>query len=328
MAARKARREIPRFNHPIFETHCHLDYLTDGGADGAPGGGAEDAPGGAEAGGGARDGRLSEVLARSKAAGVERILTIAVSPDNQSTVFELAGRHEGVWGTQGVHPHEAEHYTEELGAAMRARLADERIAAVGEIGLDYHRLEDKADDRAEQATQQLVFEAQLQIAADADMPVVIHTRDADADTRAILANFSSRLKRKGVIHSFTSGLPLAEFCLAEGFRLGFNGIITFKNADNVRAVAAATPLDRLLLETDAPYLTPEPYRGAPNAPCYLPFVAEKLAQIKSCPPRDLLRHAWRNSMSLFFPGQEQHVRQKLSAGLADLATDRSAPASM
>ena len=134
------------------------------------------------------------------------------------------------------------------------------------------------------------------------MPVVIHTREADADTRAILSNFSDQLQRKGVIHSFTSSLELAEYCLGEGFCLGFNGIATFNQADNVRAVVAATPLRQILLETDAPYLTPVPYRGKPNAPYYLPFIAEKIAEIKSCDIEQLLAQAWGNSMELFFPG--------------------------
>jgi TatD DNase family protein len=130
--------------------------------------------------------------------------------------------------------------------------------------------------------------------------VVVHTREADDDTRDILANFSGKLSRKGVIHSFTSGLPLAQFCLAEGFMLGFNGIATFNQADNVREVVAATPLEQILLETDAPYLTPVPYRGKPNAPYYLPFIAEKVAEVKQVEIEDLLQQAYHNSQALFF----------------------------
>jgi TatD DNase family protein len=102
-----------------------------------------------------------------------------------------------------------------------------------------------------------------------------------------------------VIHSFTSSLPLAEFCLDEGFMLGFNGITTFNRADNVREVVCATPLDRIVLETDAPYLTPVPYRGRPNAPCYLPFIAEKIAELKHCDVETLLEQSYGNSMELF-----------------------------
>jgi len=148
--------------------------------------------------------------------------------------------------------------------------------------------------------QRSVFEQQLQIAVELDLPVVIHTREADADTRDILRNYSAALARKGVIHSFTSTLALAEFCLAEGFMLGFNGITTFKGADNVRQAVAATPLDQLVLETDAPYLTPVPFRGRPNAPYYLPFIARTVALIKELEVEELLRQTYSNSQNLFF----------------------------
>lgn len=269
MSSKKSRPEIPRFDTPIVETHCHLDYL--------------------------ESEELLDTLSRSAEVGIERIVTIAVSPANLDTVFKLAHNHAIVWGTQGIHPHEAESYTAEVGATIAARMSDERILAVGEIGLDYYY------DHADRKIQQQVFEQQLQIAVDTDMPVVIHTRDADDDTRSILENFSGKLNRKGVIHSFTSGLPLAEYCLAEGFYLGFNGIATFNAADNVRTVVAATPMDLLLLETDAPYLTPAPYRGKPNAPFYLPFIAERVAQVKGYSVEALLQQAYKNSYRLFFP---------------------------
>ena len=269
MGKKKPRREIPHFTQPIIETHCHLDYLE---AD-----------------------ELRVTLERSREVGIERIVTIAVSPENLDTVLELAHADESIWGTQGIHPHEAEKYNAEVGATIRSRMDDDRIVAVGEIGLDYYY------DHADRAVQRQVFEQQLQIAIDCDMPIVVHTREAEEDTRAILGNFVGQLKRKGVIHSFTSSLALAEFCLGEGFCLGFNGIATFNRADNVREVVAATPLDQLLLETDAPYLTPVPYRGKPNAPYYLPFIAEKIAQVKGYDIEYLLQQAWHNSVGLFFP---------------------------
>lgn len=268
MSSKKARREIPRFTHPLFETHCHLDYLE------------------GEA--------LAQTLARSREVGVARIVTIAVSPDNLDTVAAIAAAHGDVWATQGIHPHEAGQYSKQVGEKIRARAADERIVAVGEIGLDYYY------DKADRAVQRQAFEQQLQIAVQCDLPIVVHTREADEDTRAILSNYSRSLARKGVIHSFTSGLPLAEFCLAEGFSLGFNGIATFNTAENVRAAVALTPLEQLVLETDSPYLTPVPYRGKPNAPYYLPFVAERIAEVKECDVEHVLAQAWRNSMALFF----------------------------
>ena len=269
--SKKKRREIPHFITPIIETHCHLDYLDEE--------------------------QLALTLDKSAAVGIERIITIAVSPGNLDRIMELTRRAPNIWGTQGVHPHEAETYNPEVDAIIRQRMADERILAVGEIGLDYYY------DHADRAVQRSVFEQQLQVAVDLDMPVVIHTRDADEDTHDILQNFSGTLSRKGVIHSFTSGLALAEYCLAEDFMLGFNGITTFNQADNVREVVAAAPLRQIVLETDAPYLTPVPYRGKPNSPCYLPFIAEKVAQVKQVDVENLLRQVYQNSLALFFGGQ-------------------------
>jgi TatD DNase family protein len=274
--SKKKRRDIPRFHTPIIETHCHLDYLP------------ED--------------QLELTLEKSHGVGVERIITIAVSPGNLDQVLELTRRSDRIWGTQGVHPHEAEHFSEETAQTLRQRVSEARVVAVGEIGLDYYY------DHADRAIQRRVFEQQLQIAADCDMPVVIHTRDADEDTRAILANFSPLLARKGVIHSFTSSLALAEYCLSEDFMLGFNGIATFNRADNVREVIAATPTAQLLLETDAPYLTPVPYRGKTNAPYYLPFIAECVARVKEQPVEQLLAVAYKNSLDLFFPDPGRNSR--------------------
>ena len=268
--SKKKRRDIPHFKTPIIETHCHLDYLDQ--AD------------------------LEITLAKSRQVGIERIITIAVSAGNLENVMKLATSSDNIWGTQGIHPHEADSYTPEVDAIIRKNAGHAKILAVGEIGLDYYY------DHADRAVQRSVFEQQLQTAIELDLPVVIHTREADDDTRDILKNCSTSLTRKGVIHSFTSSLALAEFCLAEGFMLGFNGITTFNSADNVRQVVAATPMTQLLLETDAPYLTPVPYRGRPNAPYYLPFIAETLAAIKEVDVEVLLQQAYRNSLDVFFSG--------------------------
>jgi TatD DNase family protein len=266
----KKRRDIPRFSTPIIETHCHLDYLDQD--------------------------NLKITLEKSQQVGIERIITIAVSAQNLERVMELTRSYSNIWGTQGIHPHEAESYSPEVAGIIRENIQNERILAVGEIGLDYYY------DHADRSVQRSTFEQQLQTAADMDMPVVIHTREADEDTRSILKDYSSALSRKGVIHSFTSSLELAEFCLAEGFMLGFNGITTFNSAQNVRQVVEATPIEQILLETDAPYLTPVPYRGKPNAPFYLPFIAEQVAAIKNLPVEELLQQAYRNSLDLLFSG--------------------------
>lgn len=262
------QREIPRFNTAIIETHCHLDYLDQA--------------------------ELDFTLAKSHDVGIEKIITIAVATGNLQRVMELTRYSPAIWGTQGIHPHEAGSYNRDVDTTIRENTKDARILAVGEIGLDYHY------DHADRSVQRSVFEQQLQIAVELDLPVVIHTREADADTRDILQNYSAALSRKGVIHSFTSTLALAEFCLSEGFMLGFNGITTFKGADNVRQVVAATPVEQLVLETDAPYLTPVPFRGRPNAPYYLPFIAQTVSAIKGLEVEDLLRRTYSNTQALFF----------------------------
>jgi len=269
--AKQPRRAIPRFRCPIIETHCHLDYL------------APDS--------------LQAELEAAASQGIERIVTIAVSPANLETVRAIAAGRPAVSCTQGIHPHEAGSFDETVARHIADHAGDPDVVAIGEIGLDYYY------EHADRSVQRAVFARQLGLAIDADLPVVIHSRDADGDMQDILREHAPQLRRRGVIHSFSSGLELAEFALDTGFMLGFNGMVTFRNADNVRAAVALTPADRLLLETDAPYLTPVPYRGQPNAPRYLPFIAEKMAELKERDVEALLEGCYANSEQLFFPGE-------------------------
>ena len=266
MASKK--RDIPVFDHPIIETHCHLDYL---------------------------EGEvLADTIAAAQAVNIERIITIAVSSDNLDKVMGITAEHEIVYGTQGIHPHDAADDSDEVDAKIRSNAGESKILAVGEIGLDYYY------DHCDRAKQREAFERQLQIAIDLDMPIVVHTREADEDMQAILQNFVGQMPKRGVIHSFTSGKDLAEYCLGEGFHLGFNGISTFKTAENVREIVELTPIEKILFETDAPYLTPVPYRGKPNEPKYLPFIAEHIGLVKNIPLDELLPKVYQNSVELFF----------------------------
>lgn len=264
----KKRREIPVFDQPLIETHCHLDYL--------------------------KDRPLSETLEQTWAVNIERVITIAVSPDNLAGVRELTQTDERIYGTQGIHPHDAETYTDEVEAEIRAHGKDDRIVAIGEIGLDYFY------DNADRDVQRSVFRRQLQIASDLDQSVVIHSREADEDTIAILGEFEDTLRRRGVIHSFTSGPELARYALDNGWCLGFNGITTFNKAENVRDIVRMAPIGQILLETDAPFLTPVPYRGRENAPFYLPFVAEQISTVKDLALEEVLNQTYRNSLRVFF----------------------------
>ncbi|RBW49141.1 TatD family hydrolase [Marinobacter sp. F3R11] len=265
----KKRREIPVFDHPIIETHCHLDYL--------------------------KDRPLEETLEQTQRVNIERVITIAVAPGNLAQVRELSTKAPWLYGTQGIHPHEAEGYSDTVEAEIRAHIGDNKIVAVGEIGLDYFY------DKADRTVQREVFRRQLQIACDNDRPVVIHSREADDDMMAILKEFEQSLTRRGVIHSFTSGPELATYALDQGWNLGFNGITTFNKAENVRDIVRMAPINQILLETDAPYLTPVPYRGRENAPFYLPFVAEKISDIKELPLEDVIVQTYKNSLQTFFP---------------------------
>lgn len=252
----------------MIETHCHLDYLK-----------AEP---------------LEEILNKIKEAGITKVVTIGVDPLNLDKVMELSNAYEQIYFTQGIHPHDAKEATDVEFNKIIARATMPKMVAVGEIGLDYHY------NNSPPEAQRAAFEKQLQIACDADLPVVIHTRDADEDTKAILKNFSKTLKRKGVVHSFTSTIELAEFVLTEGFHIGFNGIITFKKAENVQEVVKITPANRILFETDSPFLTPVPHRGKENAPFYLPFVAAKIAELKGMNLEELKTQVFHNSLECFF----------------------------
>jgi len=263
----KKKRDIPIFEYPIFETHCHLDYL--------------------------KDRTNGETIALSQEKGINKFITISVSPDNLDRVIEIAKEHEDVYCTQGLHPHEAKFWNDEVESKILNNLSYEKVVAIGEIGLDFHY------NNSPKEKQMKAFKRQLQIASEKNLPVVIHSRDADPETIAVLEEMAPKLKKKGVIHSFTSGPELAKKAIELGFCLGFNGIITFKNAQEVRDIVALTPIDRILLETDSPFLTPTPYRGQENGPHFLPFIAEKIAEINGISINEALQKTYQNSSDLF-----------------------------
>lgn len=252
----------------IIETHCHLDYL-------------EKEP-------------LVEILKKSKEQGVEKIITISVEPDNFDAVFNLAKTHSDVYFTQGIHPHDAKKSNDQAIAKIKERCSHEKMVAVGEIGLDYHYNHSPRDKQLE------VFEAQLNIAIEYNKPVVIHSREADEDMMEMLAKYGPKLPRNGVIHSFTSSLELAKVALNNGFYIGFNGIITFKSAQNVRDVLNIVPIEKILIETDAPFLTPTPHRGKENAPFYLPHILAKICELKEVEEQKASEIIYKNSQDLFF----------------------------
>ena len=249
----------------MIETHCHLDYL--------------------------KSTPIPEVVKKALELGIQKMITISVEPGNFNAASDLAEQYSSVYCTQGVHPHQASLYTEDVEQQLRRRLTTlPKVVAVGEIGLDYHYMKSPKEN------QKKAFEKQIAIALDHKLPVVIHSRDADEDTMEILSRHTGL---KGVIHSFTAGKELAEYALVNDLHLGFNGIITFKNAKNVRDVLSFIPLESILLETDSPFLAPVPHRGKENTPCLLPFVASAVAEIKSLSLECVIEQTNKNAEELF-----------------------------
>jgi len=251
----------------IIETHCHLDYL--------------------------KSDSIDALIQKAKDVGIEKIITIGVDPDNLDVAQRISDEHDLIYFSQGIHPHDAKNASGVEFQKIISRSSLKKMVAVGEIGLDYHY------DNSPRDIQRKVFETQLQIASDHNLPVIIHTREADEDTMDILKNFTGVLKKRGVVHSFTSGKILAEWVLRENFYLGFNGIITFKKAENVQEIVRMTPLQQILTETDSPFLTPVPHRGKENAPHYLPYVIGKIAELKNENLDNVIKVTFENALKCF-----------------------------
>ena len=219
------------------------------------------------------DADRDEVIARAQAAGVERMMAIGTGsgPPDLEAAIHLAERYPCIFATIGVHPHDAAKAAFETFPRLEALAAHPKVLAIGEIGLDYHY------DFSPRDVQRRVFERQLEIAAAAAKPIVIHTREAWPDTMAVLGE---GWRGGGIMHCFTGDTAQAEEALALGFHLGFGGVLTFPKADAVRESARITPDDRLLVETDCPYLAPAPHRGKRNEPAFVVEIARRLAEVR------------------------------------------------
>jgi TatD DNase family protein len=223
------------------------------------------------------------VIARARAAGVETIVVIggAHHPEELERAIRLAETHPFVYAAVGVHPHEAAKAVEASYAALIALTAHPKVVAVGEIGLDYHY------NFSPPEVQREVFVRQLGIAREASKLIVIHTREAWADTFALLEEHWGGNGGGGIMHCFSGGPVEVERSLALGFHISFSGMVTYPKADEVRAAARLVPQDRLLVETDAPYLAPVPHRGKRNEPAFVVETARRLAEIRRVDPEDL-----------------------------------------
>jgi TatD DNase family protein len=224
-------------------------------------------------------------------AGVERLITVGTTAADSRQAIAIAATHGGVWATAGVHPHDAKDGIDGIAELLDA----DEVVAVGECGLDYHY------DHSPRPAQREVFAAQIALAHERDLALVIHTRDAWDDTFAILT--AEGAPERTVFHCFTGGPDEARRCLDLGALLSFSGIVTFPSAADLRAAAAICPLDRLLVETDSPYLTPVPHRGERNRPALVPLVGAAIAAAKDVAVEDVARASWEAASGLYrLPG--------------------------
>jgi TatD DNase family protein len=239
--------------------------------------------------------RLDTVLGAMRQARVEAALCICTKLEEFEQVNALATGHDNLWCSAGVHP-DTEGLEEPDLDGLCALLARPRVVAVGETGLDYYRLGDRSI--ADMAWQRDRFAVHIQAGLRSDKPLVIHTRSASEDTLAILRT-EGQGRATGVFHCFTESMDVARAALDLGFFISFSGILTFRNAQDLREVARYVPLDRALIETDSPYLAPIPYRGKTNEPAYVPHVAAQLAALKGVEVDEIARVTTANFRALF-----------------------------
>ena len=240
-------------------------------------------------------GKLDQVLADMAASQVDRALCISTTLEEFPQVHAVALQCPNIWATVGVHP-DNEGVQEPTVEDLVSRSQLPRVVGIGETGLDYYRLGERSVE--DMAWQRERFRVHLRAAHQTSLPLVIHTREASADTIAILKE-EGQGEVTGVFHCFTETQEVARAALDLGFMISFSGILTFKNAADLREVARFVPLDRCLIETDSPYLAPVPYRGKTNSPAYVPFVAKQLAELKGCEVEKIGRITSENFAQLF-----------------------------
>jgi len=257
----------------LVDTHCHINFDS-------------------------YDEDRTDILARAAAVGVQTIINPAVDLATSRAILKLIEEQAGMYAAVGVHPNSTVDFNDSMISEIEAMAHTAKVVAIGEIGLDYHWRESPKE------TQWKAFEAQLALAKQLELPVIIHNREASDDVMQILDEWVKDLppkikQRPGVMHSFSAPQAIADRALAAGFYLGFTGPITYKNADQLRHIAATVPLDRMLVETDGPFLTPVPYRGKRNEPSYIPLIVERLASIKQISVEALGQATTENAYRLF-----------------------------
>ena len=256
----------------LVDSHCHLDYHE-------------------------RDGDIDDVLARARNSDIKTIVTICTKISEAKSVQRLAARYDNVWCTVGVHPHEASLECQRNPSELIRLTEFDEVVGIGESGLDYYYESASRDD------QEKSFRTHIAAARSTGLPIVIHSRNADEDCAHILKDEMQKGYFCGVMHCFSSGLSLAQTAIDLGLYISISGIITFKKSVKLRSIVADVPLERLLVETDAPYLAPEPHRGKRNEPCYMSHTANTLADLKKVDTKILASKTTNNFFSLFSRAQ-------------------------
>ena len=249
----------------LVDSHCHLDFSE------------------------FREEREA-IIARARSAGVETMLTISTRLDEFQGVRAVAEAHDGIWCSVGAHPHEAKDHADLAPQELVALAAHSKVIGIGETGLDFHYGLSPRD------VQERVFRAHIAAARETGLPLIVHAREADREVAHIL---DEERPPPGVMHCFSSGRALAEAALALGFYISISGIVTFRNAADLRAIVRDLPLDRLLVETDAPYLAPVPYRGKRNEPAFIAATAAAVAELKGLELQHLAEMTSANFFRLF-----------------------------
>lgn len=252
----------------IVDSHCHLNYGTM----------MEDMPG---------------VMARAKNAGVETMLAINARLSEYDAVVALAEEYDHVFATVGSHPHEAEKEPDVQAADLIEKAQHEKVIAIGESGLDFYY------EYAPRDLQEANFRAHITASRETGLPLIVHARDADDESIAILRDEMAKGAYRAVIHCFTASRAFAEASLELGFYISISGIVTFNSAKELQEIVKIIPLDRLLIETDAPYLSPVPKRGKPNEPSYVKYTAEFISKLRDIPYVELASATTENFYSLF-----------------------------
>jgi TatD DNase family protein len=257
----------------LIDTHCHINFDS-------------------------YDADRDAVIERAAWAEVTQIINPAVDLETSHAAIALAAQYTGIYAAIGVHPNSTANFNPGWLDEFATLAAQPKVVAMGEIGLDYHWDESPKEKQFE------AFEAQLALAAKLELPVIIHNREASDDMIVILERWATNLPptlkdRPGVLHSFSAPPEIADRALAIGFYLGFTGPITYKNADGLRKIATRMPLDRMVVETDGPFLTPTPHRGKRNEPAYIPLIIERLASLRQISVEELGEATTTNAKRLF-----------------------------